>query len=220
MRNSLILLFCAVFIVGCSVASKPTQIVFPPTQADWSRTMEANKLHKDELEFLSVETCAAPCFLEITPGVTSESEARVIISNSKILSNCTEIRAAGNGISGIRCDGIGFLFREKAVLAISVTPRNTTAEDIIQKYGIPDKVNVILSPLPDSPIRSSVVFLYNQLRLQINFVEIDGPEYLIAPNTLVLRITFNDVNEQELVNGSGDGISTGVWKGYGVYEFK
>lgn len=194
MRILKILAISTALLVGCSAFNKSTQT--------------------KNIDLLSDQTCEAPCFLGITPGVTSESEARTVIYNSDRLLNCADYdNTEQSGAKWIRCDAIAFVFLDNGVVWISITPLNLTVEQVIQKYGIPDALSVLLVSRPDEPYRSEAVFRYDQFRLQVNLIEAMGNRYEITPNTQVKSITFLNENEQDLLKNT----ILDNWKGYGLY---
>lgn len=194
MKRLIALIICSAFLAGCSEFYKPVQPI--------------------SFSLLSDKTCEAPCFLGITPGITFESEARTIIDNSDQLINCTEYDNTNQGgAKWIRCDYVVFVFLDNIVSWISVTPPNLTVEQIIQKYGVPDALSVSLVSRPDESYRSEAIFRYDQIRLQVNLIEIKSNKYEITPSTQVEFITFNDEKRQEILRNT----IFDIWKGYGLY---
>jgi hypothetical protein len=85
---------------------------------------------------LSEKPCAAPCFQNITPGVTTEQEALKIMSHLTSLSLCNEwdSRQSG-GDRGIRCSNIGLTFSDQHFVAgIGFSPTQAiTVSEILKK---------------------------------------------------------------------------------------
>jgi hypothetical protein len=221
MKNTIIIFVCAIFLVGCSVTPIATleefaQVQSTPTgqkTAQVQSTHAANDTTGDNrFDFFSNNTCDVPCFLGITPGVTSEGEAKAIISSSSMLLNCEEEHFEPTTIGyKIRCTGVSFWVAKNSVTMITITPQPTIVEQIILKYGAPNEVNTVVSSLPDYPFRSIASLIYDQLHIEITLFEIDGLEYTITSSAEVRWITIWAEGERVI---NSDFVP---WRGYGVY---
>jgi hypothetical protein len=92
---------------------------------------------------LSGQPCSAPCFWDITPGVTTIQQATDILSSKLGLSNCDQLDTRNNGGSrGMQCSNITVDFDDKDLISgIGFSPANNiTVDEIIKKYGNPDGV--------------------------------------------------------------------------------
>lgn len=152
----------------------------------------------------------------ITPGNTKQSEAKKIISGSNLLVNCNEetpINSSLGRIQTTRCNEVLFVFVDNTAAWITISPMGLDVEQVIEKYGVPDALSTEILSKPDEPFRSGVVFRYDKIRLQVNLIEKTGSGYEITANTQVTYITYNDENNQEMLQNS----VLDIWRGYGIY---
>jgi hypothetical protein len=194
MRNKILLCFIAILLsVGCvSVTNKPTGDVY-----------------------FSNSTCNAPCLLGITPGVTSEGEAKSVIKNSTDFQNCHEFDNTNQGgVHWIKCDVIVMVLKDGKISQIGFNSTGLTLEEVIKKYGEPDALNIFLVNLPDYPARTSAALYYDKKQAQINLMESDGEDYDIYPEMSATSVTY--LSQEEY--GQLKKIAMDSWNGYGRYK--
>lgn len=82
--------------------------------------------------------CSAPCFWDILPGITTESEAIEILSTLGSINNCEKWEKVENGADrGLRCKNVGLTFDENDyVNQLSFSPDiPITVDELFAKYG-------------------------------------------------------------------------------------
>ncbi|MEW5938671.1 MAG: hypothetical protein AB1750_03345 [Chloroflexota bacterium] len=202
-----ILLFLALVFSACSntnnVAVTSTLAVKP--------TLTATPRN---IDFFNDTTCEAPCVLGITPGLTSEADAREIINNNTSLTNCEEHDQTPQGEwQRIECNTLHIIFDDNMVGWVSFSQPGLTLEQVLQKYGIPDGLLVDIVTLPEEPVRSDMALRYDKIRLEVHLAEVDGGGYEVKPTTPVKAITFYSEHRFEIVMK----VLQDLWVGYGIY---
>ncbi len=196
MTKSVLFFACIVFLAGCSLANVPAP--------------------KNVVDLLLDTTCDAPCVLGITPGVTTPDEARTIVNNNALLSNCEEhdLRTQG-GVQWIDCNSksFGIVFLDNTVAWISIAPSNLSIEQLMQKYGPPKALSIVVGNKAAEQFSSKAILVYEKIRAQITLSEKSGNKYEIDPNTQIEAIIFNSEQQQTKVVAK----VVGAWKGYGIY---
>lgn len=189
-----ILVMC-LFLTGCSLFSQPA--------TDKGTQLVLNN------------TCNAPCFLGITPGITSEIQTRTITTSNSLFSNCKDYDNTNvSGFVWIECDGVSVVFQDKMVSSIGVATQQLTVEQVIQMYGKPDTLSVSIVSRSNEPYLTNAILWYYQFGLQVNLIPQKGNQYEILPSSQIEAVTFND---QERESWLGN-IDVDKWNGYGVYN--
>lgn len=157
-------------------------------------------------------TCAAPCVLGITPGVTSYKEAKEIIKNTPSLLNCQEPDMLPS--LQISCDNFGLHFRGKTVDVIGLRDLNLTLEQLIEKYGAPDKIRVAIFNWPGSSPKLVSALLFQSVRMQVVLPDATGAEYRVEPTALITSVSF--LSEEAFTPVFE--LYEDTWNGYGIYQ--
>lgn len=166
------------------------------------------------IDFFNDTTCHVPCVLGITPGLTSEADAREIIGNNASLTNCEEPdQTSQGGGRWIECETLQVIFDNNVVGWVRFSQSGLTVEQVIQKYGIPDALIVDIVTLPEEPTRSDMSLRYDKIRLGVNLAEMDGGGYEIKPTTPVTAVTFYSEHRFEIILE----VLQDLWVGYGTY---
>ena len=197
MKKLTILILCIIFTLGCTLVD----LTGP----------------RSKIDLLSDNTCDKPCVLGITPGVTTKEQAKIVVDKSTLLSNCMEQDLSSQGgVQWIECNSKSFniVFSDDIVERITLSPSDLNVEQLIQRYGTPDTVGVIIGSLPDEASKSKGILVYNNIQAVITLIEKPGNKYDITPEIQVEAITFNSDKEQ----GSIKAKVVDGWKGYGIYS--
>lgn len=172
--------------------------------------------------FISDEPCAAPCFFQITPGTTTQSEILPLLQTYALDVDCEGYdRRPDGGIHGITCPSAGFIIslnEQDTVFSIGFKPSTEiTVAEIIAKYGAPDYVelNGGGSPESDNPVVTSLH--YGSIRTVLRLAIVEYPPY-VCPSTVVSTIVYVDEAQYErwlaLMTRNHSEI---LWEGYGTY---
>ena len=166
------------------------------------------------IDLFNDTTCDAPCILGITPGLTSEADAREIIGNNTSLTNCEEHdQTSQGGGRWIECNTLHVIFDDNVVGWIRFSQSGLTIEQVLQKYGIPDGLLVDIVTLPEEPVRSDMALRYDKIRLEVYLAETDGGGYEVKPTTRVTAVTFYSEHRFEITME----VLQDLWVGYGIY---
>lgn len=168
--------------------------------------------------FLSDKPCAPPCFLNITPGITTEDEARETLRSIGLLEMCktfnNESESGGRGI--ICTPDLVISFQEGAdvVESVGFKPVSSIAmKDVITKYGDPSAVLVTLKSLPEEDQRTVMMLYYDELKVTLVLTEQKSGIYDVSADLQVVNIGYFDELSYKMTRGySSD------WVGYGSYE--
>ena len=219
----IILLFLVLSFSACSntnnvaVTSTPavTSILTPTP-----KSVETLEPTPRNIDLFNDTTCDAPCMLGISPGMTSEAEAKETVRNNDLVTDCVEEDLTPQGGKHwIYCHGFNtnlhIYFQDNMVIRISFSQSDLTIEQIIQKYGMPDALKVKLFTMHDAPLMSSMVLRYNKIQMLVALtLETNEYEYEVKPTNEILQIDFYSEQEfkasQELYQDS--------WRGYGIYQ--
>ncbi|HUI87938.1 MAG TPA: hypothetical protein VLX61_04360 [Anaerolineales bacterium] len=198
MKKMIILILCMAFTWGCTLVDLTSPY--------------------SNIDLLSDRTCDKPCVLGITPGVTTQSEAWNIVNHSALLSGCEEqdLSSLGGG-QWIDCNSKSFeiAFPDNNIANwVRISTSSFSIEQLIQKYGPPNALLIIISSLPDEPSRTQALLLYNNIQARVYLVEKSGKNYEIDSRTEVDSFIFNDKQNQLKDSAT----ILGAWTGYGVYS--
>lgn len=181
-----------------------------PKQPNWTNNDPGVDLFYDE-------TCAPPCLLGITPGLTSEAQAKEVVArSSETFKSCTVYNyTESGGIEGILCESVSIVFDMGIVTEIGYTPKKTlTVKHLLDMYGEPDAVGAIIGTIPEVKSRVKASLYYDKFYMQILLPEQEGDRYLLEPDTRIDNIGFLIKQEYEDLRKNID-IS---WQGYGAYQ--
>ena len=170
--------------------------------------------------FVSHKPCGPPCFYGIIPGTSIDVDVEQVRQNlSNVFSDCKTFDNSSSGAGrGLICShGVGVAYDKQLVEGVGFSPwENITVQDVIEKYGTPDQVNVIFVSLPDNPFRTSVNLSYDRLFTILALPEQDGREYVITPSTKILQIAYYAESKYQDIRDATSRVAT-AWRGFGTY---
>jgi hypothetical protein len=174
--------------------------------------------------FLSMEPCGPPCFLNITPGITSQKQTFEILQTWVDLQNCIIDDETEDGSVGwIRCGNVSVTFdnseRVENIGYILLEP--ILVGDVIAKYGNPDSVYVWIYRPGDSYSEKktivSMVLLYDSIKTMIALPDQEGEAYYdVEPDTRISKISYLVGNSWETWGPLNP--DSQLWVGYGNYN--
>ncbi len=172
--------------------------------------------------FLSESPCGPPCFYGITPGETTEEEAKVIIQDEvSLFKNCTSFdNTSIDGDKGITCEYCGFTFDENFVSSVGFRP-NERIElgQALEKIGEPDHLIPFSTSLPEYPLEGRYILCFDKPRISIWLPEIEGSKYNISPLTIIESINYG--TDEAYQSSACSMIYESVeWEGYGDYPIQ
>lgn len=168
---------------------------------------------------LSKEPCAPPCFFGITPGFTTEEEARSIIEQKEMFENCEDFdtSSVGGNSQGIRCNFFVVYFVDAMVNDLAFYPADEmTLKEIIAEYGEPNRLFTYSSSTPDNPLYGDLSLCFEDLYMIIDTPSTIGEVYRTSEETRVLAVSYLSSEDQYTRICSGLGGSQ-LWEGYGDY---
>jgi hypothetical protein len=180
---------------------------------------EAEKLPVLEIGdggLLSGMPCAAPCFLNIIPGTTSEEEAVSILGSLGDIASCDSWNKVTNGIQkGIGCENVSIYFDEKNIVnqILFVPSESIMVSDVVDIYGTPDSVIVLPQGVNlDGPYEMQLLFYNEKILINLPTQGIDF--YDIEPTTNIISVGYSDKSSYEKnINELNQ-----QWVGYGKYR--
>ncbi len=159
------------------------------------------------------KTCQAPCVLGITPGVTSEAQARHVTETNANLTGCVAgDNTSIGGVRWIKCRGVVVVFWDDLVTQVGFDPPSLTVEQAIAQLGPPDAVDVLLTARPDEPARTKMVLLYDGIRGQLGLPEQNGAGFKLNAETQVVNVSYFDSQTYSTIRSESQ-----QWLGYGAY---
>ena len=171
--------------------------------------------------FISLNPCGPPCFYGITPGVTSDTQLQEIKTNFKdIFSNCkdTDLTRSGGGRSTICAGGIGISYNNNIIDGIGFSPSlNLSIQQVIDIYGTPDVVDVMVITLPDTPTKSRMVLYYDDLQAILGLENQPGTSFIIGPDSKISSIAYHTENKYNDFRTLGTKYGK-TWQGFGTYQ--
>jgi hypothetical protein len=173
------------------------------------------KLQIGDGGLISGKPCAAPCFWNITPGVTSEKQALKILGTIGNVYKCDRWDAVENGIEkSIACDNVWIYFDNKdTVSELSIkSSKRITVKQILERYGNPDAVYVKSDGIDKKrPYKMDLIYLKQYL--VIGLPSQNDKYYEVKPTTAIERVLYSNKNEFPRFIGSFNQ----HWTGYGIY---
>jgi len=180
---------------------------------------------------LSDQLCGPPCFWDITPGITRESQVWDILKNRKVSQSCNLWDSTSeSGTRGIQCQfpgaglkgslaviSIGLETGSDATRFVGFTPSVVIKlQDVIQKYGMPTWIGVWSEGTPEH-LGVSVTIFYDTISARLDFPQQDGTIYELQPDTMISSVSY--LSSQKYV----DFIKTinknlQKWQSYGKYH--
>ena len=164
---------------------------------------------------LSSLPCSAPCFWNITPGMTSEVDAITILSSLGKINECDDWDKSENGIEkGIGCANLDIYFNDKSIVSQLVFKPSQiiSVSEILSKYGEPDTIIVLAEGTElDGPI--NMTLLFNKVNMAIS-LPTQGINYFdLEPTTIIDGVQYCD----ESTYKRNINVLNEPWKGYGKY---
>ena len=180
---------------------------------------EKNDLPELAIEYedlLSSGDCSAPCFWNITPGITSKDDAIEILSQKGDLEKCEKWNKVPNGANeGIGCNNLGITFNENGIVSSIVFDNfpSLNVSDLINKYGNPDKVAVITNEIQSQePV--SMLLLFDNKQMVVGLHDQDMYPYNLQSTTKIESILFCELNVYINFTNSYDS----QWHDFGDYQ--
>ncbi|MCX6083243.1 MAG: hypothetical protein NTW32_27260 [Chloroflexi bacterium] len=202
--NFLLIIICILFSTHLSACSTTISSPTPSTNIG-------------DGGFLSGNPCSAPCFHNITPGVTTEKQALEILSLELDIKNCDRWEKNNNGVNrGISCSNIGITFDDSNLVnVVSFRPTQIiTIGEVIKKYGNPDAILVTsINPSNKQIGTVNMMVYYDSLNLNISLADQNSGEFELKPTTLIGNIGYSDQNSYKLKRRYFQ-----KWNGYGLYK--
>ena len=167
---------------------------------------------------LSGIPCGSPCFLDITPGITTEDQARELLQSKGVNKNCKNFdKVDQGGTRGFVCESFIIILRNDSDIVTSIGFQPTvpiTVRDLIEKIGEPSAILVTAVGLTDRyPITMSAVLYFDTIHTNVVLEEQVTGEFNVQPTTPIVNIGYSDKESYEL--NSRYSVN---WSGYGVYS--
>jgi hypothetical protein len=171
--------------------------------------------------FLSLNPCGPPCFYGMTPGITTDKQVQQVITKlSNIFSNCNELNLTSSGGGrALLCDGdITVGYNGDTVDGITFSPYTTVSiQQVIDYYGPPDFVDVLVVSLPDKPFRSKMTLLFDRPQALLGLSDQSGTQFVINANSKITIISYSTENGYQVYRNRI--LSQGKpWIGFGTYD--
>jgi len=178
--------------------------------------IEVPMLEINDGGLLSGLPCSAPCFWNISPGITTEKEAVGILSTLGDIDKCDKWDAIENGADkGIGCNNLWITFNEQGLvsrISYTITPP-VALEDLIKIYGDPDHISVTAEGIQsEGPL--IMLLMYDQEHMVVGFQPQNATNFLLLPNTLIDHIQYCENRIYENIITS----MIDTWNGYGKYQ--
>jgi hypothetical protein len=162
----------------------------------------------------TIESCAPPCFWNITPGKTSMDDAITQLRDHGIYEDCEIVTTRDGQFHFISCQNaisIGFRSQDLTVYSISLFPASPVPfSQASSKIGYPDCVFVTPPLLPDHPATYAQVY-FDSPRILMHFEPENATAFTISPDTPVTYVMYGGELAPERQ------ASCQVWNGYDVY---
>jgi hypothetical protein len=169
---------------------------------------------------ISKKPCGAPCFLGITPGITTKPQIIELLYEKNLYDFCKfdESVYAGEEMT-IVCSSfnINYGYKTNIVTMVGFNPsQKISVEQIVSVYGLPDAVivvspNVGMEGNPGPKMFMSLFFdsLHANIRLPVE----EATKYTISSDIQIDRVTYFDQNSYMEFR-----ILAAPWEGFGVYS--
>ncbi len=181
----------------------------------------------------SSRSCAPPCFLGISPGVTKESQAWDILRSQGIDQSCKNWdNTSESGTRGIQCEfsgggpkgslgviSLGLDTKSDMIRFVGFTPSEViTIQDIIKKYGSPNWIAVWDEGTPEH-IAVDITIFYDNISTRLDLPQQDGSTYNLQPDAVIYSVSYLSLQEyKDYIELIKDRLHT--WKDYGSYQQK
>lgn len=172
---------------------------------------------------LTNKPCPAPCFYNITPGLTNYIEAKEKLYEIDKNGACKEINyydeISNRKVVGWVCSNISLTYNEMTGVVNWIRFEPTipiSLREVIEVHGDPDSVAIVQDGSYDSPTSTSDIFYFTKNMFLPILTPMDGEKYIINPGTLISAVIYMD--EEEMTHAS-DIFSEDIviWEGFGTY---
>ena len=173
--------------------------------------------------FLSGEPCGPPCFLGITPNVTTEEQAVQILKAKGLYRNCHIFNNEDeSGLRGAACADVEIAYYRSSDLvgSISFSPSQPiTVEMVIAKYGNPDAVSVstIWFNWEKQPT-TSMGLIYDRIHAVVGLGEQESSTFYLTPTTRISAVGYSDQTFPSVREYEAIAKYRSSWQGYGWYQ--
>jgi len=147
---------------------------------------------------LTKEPCGPPCFLGIVPDVTTYAETIQILTDYQYWDDCEEWDTyEDTGTLGIECsDTLIFYFDQDKSYVVDVVfhPKNNiTVQDMIDEFGDPAYLNVIVSGYEELTWEASMRLYYPDYKMAIWPEDQKGNSYSLQSTTIIDAVVYHGV---------------------------
>jgi len=144
---------------------------------------------------LTKDPCGPPCFLGIVPDVTTYDETIQILTDYQYWDDCEEWDTyEDTGTLGIRCsETFIFYFYEDKSHAYTVAfgpQQEITVQDVIDEFGEPAYLNVIVTGYEESIREATIRLYYPDFKMAIWLEDQKGGSYLLEPTTKIDNVRY------------------------------
>jgi len=163
---------------------------------------------------LSGKPCFAPCFWNISPGITTEKKALQILSQKFNITDCDSWDMDESGRDkGIRCvNVVGMTFKDNIVDVVSFRPSDeVTLGEVIDIYGAPDGIFVASLGISGQPPIAMMLY-FDTVNMVIHLPEQDSRIYSLQSDTLVESVVYMSKPQYLSTKNLRQ-----EWTGYGGY---
>ncbi len=204
--SKILLVLICIILTACTPPTPPTAEDTPtPEITPTVAQTRVTRITIGDGGFLSEEPCGPPCFLGMTPDVTSYEEAVQILKDYQYYDNfCQELDIHGSWL--ISCTDkydSRFLLQvdnnKVYVIEIGFAPQTEiTMQEVVDRYGEPSYVNVGVQGYEDT--RKSMVRIYfPDLQLGLWPEEYQaGGSYTIQPTTIIGWVLYYGAHDESI----------------------
>lgn len=191
----LTLAFCLVMLSACTLPPTPEPTPKPLHRPVPGPAPTAVPLPIGDGGLLSKDPCGPPCFLGVVPDVTTYTEAIQILTDYQYLDSCKERdNTEEGGVQWIGCSST-FIFdfdQDKShVIFVGFDPQQEiTVQDVIDEFGEPVYLNVIVSGYEYSIRVTTIRMYYPDSKMAIWLEDQKGGSYLLEPTTEIDNVRY------------------------------
>ena len=205
--RKLILVCAFILITGCTnVTNNPSVVIL------------RNSNPVGEGGLLSKQPCGPPCFYGLIPGSTSDKDVGKTMQNlSTIFVGCKTFDFTNTGgYRGANCDYVNVGYNNGSTLEmVAFRPSSDLViRQVVDQYGPPDLVSVGIVSLPESPDKTRMVLLYDQIQATLQLPDQNGTQFIIGPDTQISYVVYLS---KDNYHETRDIPSNLAWHGFGTY---
>jgi hypothetical protein len=170
--------------------------------------------------FISEKPCSPPCFIGLTPGLSSEAETRQVLEDEGILDECqTYNNELESGSRGIRCNliiNISFRKGQDHIEGIGFRPvEEITLNEVISTYGDPNGVLLITGGTSqEHPPLTVMLLYYDAIQTRLILPQQDGEIYHVEESTPILDVVYFESSVYQSLKN----FPLQKWNNYGFYK--